>query len=446
MSTLTDTGASAGGADRTVVPPGRSRPGSDAGRAAGLRRWWDASGVGMGMALSRIVIGVLIAHIVVVLAPQDVLHSKLGTLSNGSWLGAFDRWDASYYTTIAAHGYPAHLPDARAFFPGYPLVVRAAHVVTGGTLSYTQTACLVSFAAFGLGAGLLRPLVARRLGGRAALVSTALFCWFPTSVFYLAPYSEALFALEIVTVAVLADRGRWWWAALVTGYATATSPEGVVLTAALVVAAIGARRGTWRTLAYAVLGSLGAAGYMAYLGARFGRPLAFAQVQTDFHRTVIFPFVGVAENVDALFHVLTAHRVDVAILPNLSADALWANIAWMWVVNDAVLVLAAVSLVVLVVRCVADHRDHRPAGARVPLAWIVGLGGIVLVAAATVIHQAGYDSTESAARMVSVAFPLYVGLALVFRRRRWPLALGLGFSVAVAVVVQVLFNLGYWVT
>jgi hypothetical protein len=48
--------------------------------------------------------------------------------------------------------------------------------------------------------------------------------------------------------------------------------------------------------------------------------------------------------------------------------------------------------------------------------------------------------------MVSVAFPLYVGLALVFRRRRWPLALGLGFSVAVAVVVQVLFNLGYWVT
>jgi hypothetical protein len=235
-------------------------------------------------------------------------------------------------------------------------------------------------------------------------------------------------------------------AALVAGYATATSPEAVVLTAALVVAAIVARRGIWRTVGYAVVGSLGVAGYMAYLGARFGRPLAFAQVQTDFHRTVIFPFVGVAENVDALFHVLTAHRVDVAILPNLSADALWANIAWMWVVNDAVLVLAAVSLVVLVVRCVADHRDHRPAGARVPLAWIVGLGGIVLVAAATVIHQAGYDSTESAARMVSVAFPLYVGLALVFRRRRWPLALGLGFSVAVAVVVQVLFNLGYWVT
>ncbi len=445
MGTLTDTGA-AGGADRTVVPRGRPGPGSDTGRAAGLRRWWDASRVGMGMALSRIVVGVLIAHFVVVLAPQDVLHSKLGTLSNGSWLGAFDRWDASYYTTIAAHGYPAHLPDARAFFPGYPLVVRVAHVVTGGLPSYTQAACLVSFAAFGLAAGLLHPLVGRRFGGRAALVSTALFCWFPTSVFYLAPYSEALFALEIVTVAVLLDRGRWWLAALVAGYATATSPEAVVLTAALVVAAIVARRGIWRTVGYAVVGSLGVAGYMAYLGARFGRPLAFAQVQTDFHRTVVFPFVGMAHNVVAVVHVLTAHRADPAILPNLSADALWSNIAFMWVVNDAVLVLAAVALVVLVVRSVGDHRGLRPAGARVPAPWIVVLGGVVLIASGTVIHQAGYASTESAARMVSVAFPLYVGLALVLRRRQWPLVLGLGLSMAAAIVVQVLFNLGYWVT
>ncbi len=400
----------------------------------------------MAMALSRVVTGVLLAHLVLVAFPGTLLHSKLGTLSDGTWLGAFDRWDAAYYVTIAAHGYPAHLPDARAFFPGYPVVVWAVHGVTGGVLGVAQTACLVSFAAFVLGAGLLESLVAGRLGGRASLVAAALFCWFPTSVFFLAPYSEALFALEILAVATLVERGRWWWAALVAGYATATSPEAVVLTAALVVAALGARRGLWRTAGYAALGCFGAAGYMAYLGARFGRPLDFAQVQTDFHRTVVFPFVGVAENIDAVFGVLTAHRTDISVLPNLTVDALWSNVAWMWVLDDAVLLTAVVALVVLVFRSLADHRDRRPSGERVPPAWIVVLGGVTLIAAGTVIRQSGYASTESAARMVSVAFPLYVGLALLFRRRATPLAVSLGVSVAVALVVQVLFNFGYWVT
>jgi Gpi18-like mannosyltransferase len=398
------------------------------------------------LALSRIVAGVLVAHFALVLFPHSLLHSKVGTLSTGTWTGAFDRWDAAYYTTIAAHGYPAHAPDARAFFPGYPLVVHLAYELTGGVLSYVQVAWVVSSAAFVGAALLLAGLVGRRFGTRVAVVSTALFCWFPTSVFYLAPYSEALFALEILAVAALIQRGRWWWAALVTGYATATSPEAVVLTATLVVAALIARRGIWRTVAYALIGSFGVAGYMAFLGTRFGTPFAFTQVQTDFHRIVVFPFSGLVQNIGAIYQVLVAHRPDVAVLPNLSSDVLWSNIAWMWFVNDVALVSAVVALVVLVVRVVVDHRDRRPMGSRVPTHWLVVLAGLILIPSATVIHQGGYVSTESAARLVGVAFPLYLGLALLVRRRPVPLIIGLGLSVGAALVVQVLFNLGYWVT
>jgi hypothetical protein len=398
------------------------------------------------MAVGRVVAGVLVAHFVLMLFPHSLLRSTVGTLSTGTWTGAFDRWDAAYYTTIAAHGYPAHAPDARAFFPGYPLVIRLAHELTGGVLSYVQTAWLVSSTAFVAATVVLVGLADRRFGTRVAVVSTALYCWFPTSVFYLAPYSEALFALEILAVAALVQRDRWWWAALVTGYATATSPEAVVLTASLVVAAVIARRGIWRTVAYALVGSLGIAGFVAFLGASFGTPFAFTQVQTDFHRVVVFPFSGLVRNIGAIVQVLAAHRSDVAVLPNLSADALWSNIAWMWFVDDVVLVAAVVALAVLVVRTIVDRRERRPVEARVPVHWLVILASLILIPSATVIHQGGYVSTESAARLVGVAFPLYLGLALLVRRRPVWLVLGLALSVGTALVVQVLFNLGYWVT
>ncbi len=206
------------------------------------------------------------------LFPQAMQHSKLGTLSSNTWLGVFDRWDARYYTTIAAHGYSSHFVDARAFFPGYPIVLRIAYEITGGVFTYSQTGCLVSFVAFVAAAVLLHRLVARRLGTRAALISTILFCWFPTSLFFLAPYSEALFALEILVVATLLDRGRWWAAALVAGYASATSPESAALTAAIVIAALVGHRGLRRAIGYGLVGSYGAVAYVLFLGVGSATP------------------------------------------------------------------------------------------------------------------------------------------------------------------------------
>jgi hypothetical protein len=397
---------------------------------------------GAWIAVSRLVAGVLIAHAVVVLFPQSMMHSKLGTLSRGTWLGAFDRWDAGHYTAIAAHGYGGH-PDQAAFFPGYPLVIRLVGEVTGGTATDAQLGCLISFAAFVGAAGLLYPLVARRFGTRAGLVSTVLFCWFPTSVFYLAPYSEALFALEIVAVATLVDRGRWWWAAVVAGYASATSPESVALTAALVVAALVAGRGLRRTVGYAVVGSLGAAAYLVYLGVRLGSPLAFAHALPDYHRITLPPFVATVENIGSVHRELSSMGSTTG-----TARSLLANVVWMWVVDDVAVVAAAAALIGLVVLAVRARRTPGSSiGARIPLAWLVILGGILLIASSTAIRTPGtLANTEGVARLLGVAFPLYVGLYLLVRRWQAPIVIGLGVSVAAAVVTQVLFNLGWWVT
>ncbi len=402
----------------------------------------------MWIALSRIVAGVVVGHAAVTRFPQSLLHSRLGTLSTGTWLEVFDRWDARYYLTIAAHGYPAHAPGVRAFFPGYPLVVRAVHVLTGGLLTYAQTACLVSMTTFVTAAGLLYRLVAIRFTARTALISTLAFCWFPTSVFFLAPYSEALFALEILAVATLCDRGKWWWAALVAGYASATSPESVALTGALVIAALVARRGLQRTVGYALAGSFGAVAFVTYLGIRFGKPLAFADALSGFHRVAMVPLVGMVENIGAIHQVLTTPHSPITGVRHLTATGLWSNVVWMWLVDDVALVLAVCALVTLIA---ATLRHRRRAGplleSPVPIAWTVLLAGVITTASATVIHVPGGPvSTEAVGRLVSVAFPLYVGLTLMVGRQRALVVVGLALSIAAALATQVLFNLGYWVT
>ncbi len=463
MSVTARPAAEAGG---SVPGPVATMPAGD-GRRAGpgrARRWWTAMRIGIGLALGRIVIGVVGAHLDLLWFPPR-LHTRMATLSNGRWLGAFDRWDAHYYLAIAARGYPDGSPDTRAFFPGYPLVVWLAHLVTGGLFSLAQVGSLVSMVAFCLAAGLIHHLVAKQLGRTTALWATALFCWFPTTVFFLAPYSEALFALAIVAVAVLVDRGSWWWAAAVAGYASATSPESAALTLALVVAALVARRGLARAVGYGLVGSLGAIGFVTYLGVRFGKPFDFADVLPDFHRVTVVPLVGVVQNVPAIHQALHAATVEAH-----SLRAYSDNIAWMWVLDDVTALLAVVALVAMIVSVVRDHRAGTvgpaataadpggpaataadPGGPaltqRIPLLWIVVLAGITVLATSTVIRTPGGPaSTEGTARLISVAFPLYAGLLLPVRR--WPalVVVGIGVSVAAAMVTQILFNQGYWVT
>jgi hypothetical protein len=81
------------------------------------------------------------------------------------------------------------------------------------------------------------------------------------------------------------------------------------------------------------------------------------------------------------------------------------------------------------------------------VAWIALLAGAVIMASVTVVRAPGTPvSTEAGARLVGVAFPLYVGSYLLIRRWQAPVIIGLGLSITAAVLTQILFNLGYWVT
>lgn len=207
-----------------------------------------------------------------------------------SWdvVNLHNRWDAYWYLDIAKNGYYLRGEKTLAnvvFFPLYPLLVRAAGVLTGGNLELAGWILSCLFLAIALVllmrlAGEFHPGVDPRLTAVFLLV-------YPTAFFLNAIYSESLFlALSLASV-LCALRRRFLWAALWAGLASATRVAGLFLCVFLLVEFVQARgwRGLLRpgvlALAPAPLGILA---FFAYHWAVFGDFFLFLKVQSWFGR------------------------------------------------------------------------------------------------------------------------------------------------------------------
>jgi hypothetical protein len=191
-------------------------------------------------------------------------------------------WDAGHYRGIIEHGYayepaPADVPRAQqyniAFFPLYPWLCRPLAAVLGTPAAMILVANLSAL----LAAAVLYLYVHRQLDAESALFAVAIvFCW-PTACFYSFGYAESLNLLLTIAVLLLADRQRWWLAALVCGLATATRPTAVTLVPVLLLAywLNTPRRRFGTLLGLGVAASLGVAFYAAHLTYRFGSPAVY---------------------------------------------------------------------------------------------------------------------------------------------------------------------------
>jgi len=126
--------------------------------------------------------------------------------SSSSWLGLWQHWDWYRYLTIAEYGYtsgkgPAYDPNITAFFPGFPLVLRAVHAVVR---DWAAAGLLVSLVAGGVAVVALARLAQFEYesrhpgadpgsGGKAARTAVLLLVCAPAAVFLAAGYTEALF-------------------------------------------------------------------------------------------------------------------------------------------------------------------------------------------------------------------------------------------------------------
>jgi Gpi18-like mannosyltransferase len=213
-----------------------------------------------------------------------------------SLLDGWFRWDASWYLRIADLGY-SYTPGKQstvAFFPGYPLTMRAV----GNIIDNSALAGILITMACGLLAFVLfRVWTRSRLSPSAALTALVLLALYPYAFFLFgAVYGDALFLAAALSAFLLLERGHPVLAGLAGAVATATRPVGVAVVVGLIVLSLERRDaliGTWRlglprridlrklrAPDFGVLLSLGGfAAYAGYLWSRFGDPFVFSTVQ-----------------------------------------------------------------------------------------------------------------------------------------------------------------------
>ncbi len=216
-------------------------------------------------------------------------------LDGGPALDMWYRWDAGFYATIATYGYDwqneRQPSDDMAFFPLYPLAIRAVMPLTSGLSPYLSTQAtiaglIVSNAALLAGALLLFDL-ARRFGGAAlAWRAVWLLLLSPGSIYLSGVYTEGLFFLLCAATFCWLERDRFALAALTAGLACLTRSVGVALVVPLLWVAWhsdGLRR--WLRLALALVPAALTAAYVVISGWMAGNLLAYFQAyQTTWGR------------------------------------------------------------------------------------------------------------------------------------------------------------------
>jgi hypothetical protein len=148
----------------------------------------------------------------------------------------FARYDSGWYYGIASQGY-AYLGEGRnniAFFPLYPLLMRAGGQLLGGRQEdFYFAGVVVSWLAFAFAMALLYRLARLDLPPESSQRAVLYCAVFPSAFFFGVVYSESLFLLTLVGAVVALRERRWWLAAVAGAAMTATRVNGVMFTPAL---------------------------------------------------------------------------------------------------------------------------------------------------------------------------------------------------------------------
>lgn len=198
----------------------------------------------------------------------------------------FAAWDSGWYFDIASRGYyfNAHGQSSIAFFPLYPMLMRAGAWPFGGTDKAIWTAgILVSCLAFAGALLAIHRLTERIFGDREVARRAVLYlAIFPFSLFFTRVYAESAFLLTSVLAVSRAYDGRWWRAGMWGALATLARPNGILIGLPLALLALGGRPAApvlASRFTALLLIPVALAGYGAYVYTLSGDPLAWLSAQ-----------------------------------------------------------------------------------------------------------------------------------------------------------------------
>ncbi len=224
-------------------------------------------------------------------------------------------WDGAWYYRIIRDWYPTsippdityEMPEARAaFFPVYPMLVRAVDAVLPGGDVF---AGLVLNTLLGAVAIWLVGLLAREVfGERVAYRAMLLMVFFPGSFVFSFTYSEATLIAVAAGCLLCLQRRQWLVAGVLALIGTGTRPNGLALVAACAVAALFAIRDRreWKALVAPALAPIGFIAFQWYLYARTGE-WAWFRVQTEaWDEGTSFGWTAVKNTLEAFIRPLSS--------------------------------------------------------------------------------------------------------------------------------------------
>ena len=162
-------------------------------------------------------------------------HTRIADRVVEFLFGGLRRWDAVYFIHVAEHGYTYE--NNIAFLPLFPLVVRVAantaFLPLQNVLAYRNvllvSAVTVNLCCFVASVRILYKLSVVILGDdTAAYRVTQLYCINPASVFFMAPYSESIFALLTFSGMLMCERRCLVKASVFFGLSALCRSNGVI--------------------------------------------------------------------------------------------------------------------------------------------------------------------------------------------------------------------------
>ncbi|MDV9187292.1 mannosyltransferase family protein [Streptomyces sp. SR27] len=205
----------------------------------------------------------------------------------GAFAEVVGRWDWNHFLHIARDGYFPDDPAARpeewdnreAFFPGFPLLLRALHPLVGDWTAAGLLVSLVAGAVAVLALGRIARLHLPQVADAHRAVLLLLVS--PCAVFLAIGYTESLFLAFALPAWLAALRHDWRLAGLLTACATTVRVSGLFLVAALLVhfALTARRRCELRRLPWLALPALPPLLYSWYLYGHTGSWMAWKHAQ-----------------------------------------------------------------------------------------------------------------------------------------------------------------------
>jgi hypothetical protein len=335
------------------------------------------------------------------------------------WYRYFLRWDAGWYLKIATEGYSYNgdntVQQPVGFYPLYPLISKAVAVVFN--ISEAAALLLVSNLALLLAIPLVFKFFRQGYGDQTALYAVACLCFFPSSIFFSAGYTESLALLLITSFFLLLAKEQYLIAAGVAGLAIGTRSTGLLLLLPLGFElwrkySVDPKRLVKLAIPCVVLATSGMWLYMIYLWVVFNSPFAFVSNLRAWRSgaAVEGGLLGVL-TLRPFYHLADTFRIGPD--PNTLSP-------WFFILFMALLIA---------------FRKRLPFGL-----WIYGMG-VMLFPYLTVSGHVGFVSFT---RYSLMALPAFIVLGELFKKRIWLGLSILGLFSAMLFMYSAFYAQFYW--